>query len=242
MIKPNILIIDDNQDLAEGLCMILQSENYQVMLAFTGYDGIKAFREKSFDIVLIDMKLPDINGIEVFQRIHRHNPDVRVIMMTGYRIEQFLKKVIGNGAVEILHKPFEMERVSEILMSMNNESIILIADDDPDSSLNLTAYLFGQGIKTKLAHNADEAIEYVSSHPVDVLLLDLRSSIMCALEIYLQLKQLGHPVKTVIFSGGNSAEGDKSLDLLQSTLVTGCLFKPFRPEGLLDIISQITEH
>ena len=111
----NILIVDDNQDLANGLGAVLEGENYLVTLTYNGNDGIKAFNAKHFDAVLLDIKLPDMNGVEVFQEIQIKAPGVRVAMMTGYPVEQPLADIIENGNVEILHKPFEIEHVLKIL-------------------------------------------------------------------------------------------------------------------------------
>ena len=88
MTKTSVLIVDDNQDLADGLGMVLEDENYQVSLAYNGTNAIKLFNDGSFDFVFLDVKLPDMNGIEVFQSIIRKDPNATVILMTGYRVEQ----------------------------------------------------------------------------------------------------------------------------------------------------------
>lgn len=235
----NVLIIDDNQDLADGLGMVLEGEDHQVSLAYSGYDGIKLFDAGQFDIVFIDVKLPDINGVKVFQNIHKKDQNVKVVMMTGYRVEQLFSSVIDDGQVEILRKPFEIERVLEILGQIKNESIVLIADDDPDFSEGLSAYLNEHGIKTMLAKNGQEAVDSVLSNPVEVLVLDLRIPIMCGLEVYLELKQRGSAVKTIIVTGYAEEEAE-TVDVLKSASVTGCLFKPFNPEDMLRIIERVT--
>jgi DNA-binding response OmpR family regulator len=225
----NILIIDDNHDLADGLGMVLEDENHQVSSAYSGYDGIKLFDAGQFDVVFLDVKLPDINGVEVFHNIHKKKPTSRVIMMTGYRVEQLLAEVVDDGDVEILRKPFEIGYVLEILGRIKKESIVLIADDDPDFSEGLSDYLNDHGMKTIRAKNGQEAVEGVLSNPVDVLVLDLRLPIMCGLEVYLELKQRGSSVKTIIVTGYASEEAE-TVDILKSASVTGCLFKPFDPE------------
>jgi len=238
MTQLNILIIDDNQDLADALAMILEDEGHQVTLVYNGADAIKAFNAGRFDVAFLDVKLPDMNGVEVFQKFYRQNPKVRVIMMTGYRVEQLLAEVIDGGEVEILQKPFKTERVLEVLDQIKNQSIILIADDDADFAEGLSVYLTDHGMKTILAQNGREAVDGVLSNPVDVLVLDLRMPIMCGLEVYLDLKQRDRAVKTIIVTGYADKES-KTVNALRSTLVTGCLFKPFDPDEMLRIINQI---
>ena len=237
MKQTSVLIVDDNQDLADGLGVVLEDENQQVSIAYNGTEAIKIFDAGDYDVVFLDVKLPDMNGIEVFQYIKDKVPKVKVIMMTGFRIEQVLAEVIDRGEVEILRKPFEMERVEEILKQVQSESIVLIADDDPDFSEAMSEYLVDHGLKIMLARNGQEAIDGVLSNPVDVLVLDLRMPVICGLGVYLKLRKLNHAVKTIIVTG-HGKEEKETIDLLRSTEATGCLFKPFNPEDMLHAMKQ----
>ena len=240
MSQVNILIIDDNRDMADGLGMILENEGYQVTLAYNGHDGMNAFNEGRFDVALIDIRMPDMNGFEVLREIHKKDPKVRAIMITGYRIQQVLSEIVDDGNVEILRKPFEVERVLQILDEHHDETIVLVTDDAPDCGERLSAYLKGHGMQTMLARNCQEAIDGVISRPVDVLVLDMRRPIIYDLAVYTELKQLGHRVKTIIVAGCADVDTE-SVDVLRSTLVTGCLFKPFKPEGMLDAIKALVK-
>ena len=113
--------------------------------------------------------------------------------------------------------------------------LVLIVDDDPDAAGCLSAQLTAQGMKTLLARNEKEAVDGVLSNPVEVMVLDLRMPVIYALKVYLELKQRGHLVKTLIVTGCADEDADTT-DTLRSTSVTGCLFKPFRPEKLLHAV------
>ena len=241
MSQSNILIIDDNLDMADGLGMILEDEGYPVTLAYKGRDGIGAFNAGHFDVVLVDFKLPDMNGIAVLRALHEKDPQVKVIVMTGYHVEQLLAEMIDDGSVEVLRKPLEIGPVIKLLGRIQKENIILIVDDDPDAANRVTAQLTDQGIKNLLAGNTREAIDGVISTPVEVLVLDLRLPVTVGLEVYLELKQRGHTVKTLIVTGYADDESG-TVDSLRSTAVTGCLFKPFRPEQMLRVVKQIKAH
>jgi DNA-binding NtrC family response regulator len=236
--QSNILIIDDNRDMADGLGMILEDQGYQVTLAYNGRDGIGAFNAGHFDVVLVDFKLPDMNGVAVLRQLHEKDPQVRVIVMTGYHVEQLLAEAIDDGPVEILRKPLEIGPVIKILDRIQKENIILVVDDAPDAANRLSGQLIAQGIKILLAHNAREAVAGVISSPVEVLVLDLRLPVTYGLEVYLGLRQRGHTVKTLIVTGYADDESGM-VDSLRSTAVTGCLFKPFRPEQMLRVIKRL---
>jgi len=234
----NILIIDDNKDLADGLAMVLEEESFQVSIAYNGTDGLESLNNKYFDIVFLDVKLPDMNGIEIFQEINRKGSTTRVIMMTGYRIEQVLAETINNSDVEILRKPFNISHVLTTLNELRDESIILIADDDRDLSESLSEFLSDHGMKTMLASNGKDAVDAVLSNPVDVLILDLRMPIMNGLDVYMELKKQGRAVNTIIITGYRDEDAE-TIDVLRSISVTGCLFKPFTPDEMLQAINQI---
>lgn len=234
----NILIIDDNQDLADGLAMILEDENYQVSVAYNGSDGIRLLDAGLFDLVFIDVKLPDMNGIEIYQHIHRKSPTTKVIMMTGFRIEQVIAELIDNGEVEILRKPFDMSLVHDIISEIKDKSIVLIADGSPDISVNLYKYLIDKNVTTILARNKQEALDRILTNTADVLVLDLQTSIISSLEVYLQLEQQNRAIKTIIVTG-YTKEDNVTIDALKSLSVTGCLFKPFAPEDMLTTINKV---
>jgi DNA-binding NtrC family response regulator len=106
-----VLLVDDNPDLGEGLRLVLDDEGYDVALATCGSEAISLSREKRFDITFMDMKLPDMTGIEALMEIIKLYPDARVIMMSGYRVEELLDEAMKRGAESVLAKPFTMEQM-----------------------------------------------------------------------------------------------------------------------------------
>ena len=106
-----VLLVDDNLDLGEGLRMVLEDEGHDVTLAVYGSEAISLSREKRFDITFMDMKLPDMTGIEVLMEIMKFNPDPRVVMMSGYRLDELLGDTIDLRAISVLAKPFSIEQM-----------------------------------------------------------------------------------------------------------------------------------
>jgi len=101
-----IFIVDDDRDHAESIADVLSMNGHEVELAFSGEQAVERFAERSFDITLMDVKLPGMNGVEAFYELRRQCPDAQVIMMTGYSLEQLLSQAMLSGAGGILHKPF----------------------------------------------------------------------------------------------------------------------------------------
>ena len=116
----NILIVDDNRDLADGLAFVLEDEGHLVTVAYSGEDAVKQSEKHQFDLVFMDVKLPGIDGIEAFCQIHKLRPETRVIIMTGFRIEQLLERAIDHGVARVLHKPFAINHMQSAIHQLGN--------------------------------------------------------------------------------------------------------------------------
>lgn len=108
--KEKILIIDDEPDICETLKKYLSRE-YQVLTALKGSEGIDLIKENNPAVVLLDYRLPDIDGLEVLKQIQAHNPDIYVILMTAYGSEQLIVDALRGGIVDYFSKPFDIEKL-----------------------------------------------------------------------------------------------------------------------------------
>ncbi len=94
-----VFIVDDNQDFAESLALLIEGRGYDVELAFSGEEAIEKFHQQDFDITFMDVKLPGMDGVESFVEIRKFERSARVVMMTGYSVEQLLEQAVEQGAV-----------------------------------------------------------------------------------------------------------------------------------------------
>jgi two-component system response regulator HydG len=239
MTKPTrIFIVDDDRDLAESLADVLEARGYEVELAGSGEEGVERFRQTDFDLVFMDVKLPGMNGVESFFEFRKVKPDARVMMMTGYSVEQLLAQAVENGALGILNKPFAIPEILAVLERIKPQGIVLIADDDADFAASIEPILSSAGYEVVIAANGAEALERVSAGRVDCLILDLKLPILSGLEVFLRLKEAGKLVPTIIVSGYRQDESD---DLRQvRAMAGGFLMKPLDPAHLLSTIARST--
>lgn len=112
----NILIIDDDKEIRSVLSSILMSEGYEVITAGTGKEALKKIGTHSPDLVLLDIKLPGMNGMKVLEEIKQRDKKLIVIMLTGYGDIKDAVQAIKMGAFNYITKPFENE---EILVNIN---------------------------------------------------------------------------------------------------------------------------
>jgi DNA-binding NtrC family response regulator len=104
--QKNILVVDDDMSVRTTFSTILRKEGYQVTAVKDGYEAIKAIDEQSFDLALVDLRMPGLDGIEVLEKIKSRRPQTRVIIYTGYGSITTVVEAMRKGATDYLNKPF----------------------------------------------------------------------------------------------------------------------------------------
>jgi DNA-binding response OmpR family regulator len=110
-VPPNILVMEDDMNVAKGLELVLSEEGYQVNLAGTGALAMKAFQEKKFDLLVADLRLPDINGMEIIRKVKQQKPETEVIVITGYGTTATAVEAMKIGVHDFLPKPFSEDQI-----------------------------------------------------------------------------------------------------------------------------------
>jgi two-component system, NtrC family, response regulator HydG len=230
-----VLIVDDDIDHAESLADVIEMRGHTARMAHSGEEALRYFRAEGFDFVLLDVKLPGINGVETFLEMKKIRPSARVMMMTGYSVEQLVTQAIEGGALGVLHKPFAAAQVLDLLSKIKPRGRVLVADGDAEFVKLVVPILEAAGYAVDAATTGAEALDRMISESVDCLVLDLRLPVMSGAELYARLIKAGRAVPTVLVTGGHEeAEEDPRL----RTLASGMLFKPFDPRALLSAIGS----
>jgi DNA-binding NtrC family response regulator len=107
----NVLIIDDERAIRKTLSEILSYEGYKIDEAGDGEEGLKKFREKAFDVVLCDIKMPKLDGIEFLEKARESNPDIPVIMISGHGTIETAVEAVKKGAYDYISKPPDLNRL-----------------------------------------------------------------------------------------------------------------------------------
>ena len=116
--KNRILIVDDDEMLADTLVDICAFSGYVAEAVFCGTDALRRLKEKPFECVISDIKMPDINGVELLGKIKCMDKKLPVILMTAYTTDDLVLEGKRKGAHEVLSKPFDADRLLLILKSI----------------------------------------------------------------------------------------------------------------------------
>jgi DNA-binding NtrC family response regulator len=112
-----ILVVDDEETLTFSLyqSFIISKENYEIVTAASGNEAWEKFNEQPFDLVLTDITMPGITGIELLKRIKTEHPQTHVIIMTAYGSDEKKEEAIHFGAYRYVEKPFEIKLMKQII-------------------------------------------------------------------------------------------------------------------------------
>src|SRR5438477_1545809 len=112
---PKILLIEDDPAIVTSLQEILTSDGYAVSLAKRGDEGLALAQRESFDVVVTDLKLPGLSGLELIRQLHAHKPRLPLILMTAHGTTDTAIEATKFGAYDYLLKPFEMTELLELV-------------------------------------------------------------------------------------------------------------------------------
>ena len=119
MAKKHILICDDEEGVRESLKLILEDE-YDLSFAVNGNEAIKKLKKNTVDLVVLDIKMPKMSGIETLKEIKKVSPNTKVIIASGYRSVEAASETMKSGASEYIVKPFEskdvLKKISTLLV------------------------------------------------------------------------------------------------------------------------------
>ena len=128
-VPPHILVMEDDLSVAQGLEMVLREDGFDVNLAGTGELAMEAFRQKRFDLLVADLRLPDINGMEVIRRIKAQTPETEVIVITGYGTTATAVEAMKLGVADFLPKPFTEDQIKAAIANALKSQEETVADE-----------------------------------------------------------------------------------------------------------------
>src|ERR671916_3540803 len=115
MTRKSILVVDDERSQREILEMILSGEGYDLMTAASGEAAMRIARDRRFDLVLTDLKMTGMDGIELLQRLLAYDSSIIVILLTAHGSIDSAKEELRRGAFDYLEKPFDQEKLLETI-------------------------------------------------------------------------------------------------------------------------------
>jgi len=198
--KPAILVVDDDEVMRQTLSDVLRKRGYAVSTAETGGQTISSIKKQLFDLILLDIRLPDMDGLDVLKRIKEIESDLMVIVMTAYSDVQTAVMAIKSGAYDYIDKPFELEELKILIQkaletqSLKNEIRRL---QRQGGERHQDIEIFGN---SPLIKNVIELIEMISQTPKTSVLIQGESGTgkeLAANAIHFRSKRVNKPLMKI---------------------------------------------
>lgn len=239
--KTKILVVDDNEEFCQNVTDILELHDYEVISA---YDGLKAMAlviQSDFSLVLMDIKMPVLDGLKTFRKIRQIAPDTPVIMVTAYAVEELVRDALREGAFGFLKKPIDFDELLRLITQATGKgAMILVADNDRDLCANLKEVLSDRGYRVNVAYDGNMALEEATKNNFDVMLLDIVLPMLNGLETYLAIREFRPDVVAIVITGYRQEMSELVQRALQENVCT-CLEKPIDIDRLLSLLVLIKE-
>ena len=111
IVKEKLLFVDDEPKLLQSLVTIFEDEGYEVSVASTGKEGESLYKQEKYDLVLTDLRMPDISGLELLKRLMKFYPQAAVILITGYGTVESAVEAMKLGALDYITKPYNPDEM-----------------------------------------------------------------------------------------------------------------------------------
>jgi CheY-like chemotaxis protein len=234
-----ILVADDDPGMARTVCDILRRRGWTATEVHSGEEAVEAATTHSYAAVLMDVRMPGLNGVEAFRVIREAQPQTPVILMTAYAEPDLLDAAEREGVLQILPKPLPWATLSGLLDKISAlEGSVLVVDDDPAFLETLETVLVSAGRRVRRATTIEQAVQLLSERPPRVVVLDLALDGGEPRDAVLAIRR-ANPAVVLILCSGHTRLMDDTLSRLPPGWIFAGLIKPFPPRRLLELLEAV---
>lgn len=216
---PRLLLVDDEVDFLESASKALTRRGFVVEGASDGETALELMDRREYDVAVIDVKMPGIDGIELFHEIQRKFPSLPVIILTGHGTVQQAFETSKKGLHDYLAKPCEMEKLAEICRAAVGSMTrietkpeapepagalpirVLLVDDESDFREAMSKVLARRGMEVATAGDGVKALDLMVGALFDVVVLDLRMPGPGGLEVLREIKTRFPTTEVILLTG-----------------------------------------
>jgi DNA-binding NtrC family response regulator len=233
-----LLIVDDEQDTCANLSDIFSDLGFQVDVAYDGPSALELVKRNCYDVAILDLKMPGMDGLELYRRIRRLSAGTVAIVVTAYASGNTAASVLDAGAWKILSKPVDFPRLMEFVDEALNQPLLLVVDDDQDLCDTLWDLFRERGYRVSVANDAPDAVEKLEKRNIDVLIVDMKLPTNDGNHVLSSLRESNPNARSVVITGHR----DEMANCVQEAMSHGAnavCYKPFDVVALLETVSQL---
>lgn len=237
--KGRVLVVDDDAGICDMLRDVFELENFAVAVANDGFQAIDIAKEQPFDVVLLDIKMPGMSGMEALKHLKTIIPHTPVIMLSAFAFEDIIRESFGQGAFAALSKPIDFETLfSTIAKACGRGGLVLVADDDETTCRMIQKNIESRGFQVEVVRDGQQAVDRTREARYDVIILDMKMPVMNGFEAYLAIRKI-RPDACVVFISGYLEEISELVDDAVHKGAYICMGKPVDFDKLFEILDEV---
>jgi len=229
-----VLIVDDDRDFAESVAELLENRDLFVEMALSGENAVDRVNRNPFDIVLMDIGMPDMNGMATLAEMKKIQPGIQVILMTGLRMGQVLMLAFHAGMRSIVDRTAAVDNIISILYQLQPEGVILIIDGEMEGMKEIRSVADREGFMIKTVPTRQEAFAYLGKNPVKLVVANHRRTGFGGMDEFETIMKKGEAAPVLFITGGE----EEGMPPHRLFAVQDILFKPFDPCEILKLIGE----
>lgn len=233
----HVLVVDDNRELADNLAEILTDEGHTAHTAYSGQEALAAANRQHYDIVLTDIRMPGMDGVELITRMHERDPQATYLLMTAHASDGLLATAASLGiAGAVLPKPLVIEDLLARILGPSGAQLLLVEDDEVLAEA-LGTNLRARGYVVRVAHTLAEARAAIAESSPTVAIVDVVLPDGNGIHLIRELmSQVGETtgVPVVLMTGIAKFDSEELRRLAPGGIQF--LTKPFAPDALVNAL------
>lgn len=237
---PRILVVDDDRDTCANLQDILGDLGYSVDVAYDGPSALELVQKTRYDVALLDLKMPGMDGVELYRRIKALRSGTVAMIVTAYAGSDTAQSAIEAGAWRILSKPVDFSSLLALVDEALELPLVMVVDDDRELCDTLWDLLHERGYRVCLAHDPKGAAERLQERAHKLVLIDMRLPEGDGSNVFRTVRSANPEARTVIITGHRSELEQRVEQVMQEGADAVC-YKPFDVANLLATVQSLSK-
>jgi len=211
-----MLLVDDESDFLESTSRALERRGFQVTRAQNGLSALAELERGTFDIAVVDVKMPGMDGLELFRTIRQRLPELPVVILTGHGSIRDAFQTTKEGLYQYLTKPCEIEELAVLarraaggkkMVEVPDPAAdlqgarVLLVDDEVELTRSLAKVLGRRGLRVTTASNGGEALALFGERRFDLVVLDVKMPQVGGVEVLRRIKAVDPSVEVILLTG-----------------------------------------
>jgi DNA-binding NtrC family response regulator len=236
-----ILVVDDDPDICSNLSDILTDLGYAVDSAQSGPAALELVRRRPYDIALLDLKMPGMDGLTLYREIKKQRAATVALLVTAYAGPATAHEALAAGAWKVVPKPVDFPTLLGLVDEALEQPLVLVVDDDQDLCSNLWDLLRERGFRVGIAHDGREAAAALTASRFKVVLIDMKIPDSDGDAVFQMVREVNPGARTILITG-NRTEMDPLVAQVLAEGADAVCYKPFDIAALLRALDRLAEN